>query len=126
MCTANRMEAQFPFVFKGFLTGGTESLLIAAQDQALSTTAMWHVYSAANSPLCRLCGGYDETVEHLISGCSFLAVSQYITRHNNVAKFIHWSLCTKFCLDHYKSICNHCPPTVVENDEVKLLWDFNI
>ena len=87
---------------------------------------MQHVYSAANSPLCRLCGGYDETVEHLVSGCSFLAVSQYITRHNNVAKFIHWSPCTKFGLDHCECSWNHCPPSVVENDKVKLLWDFNI
>ena len=119
-------KLSFLWLLKGFLTGGTEGLLLAAQDQALSTRAMQHVYSAANSPLCRLCGGYDETVEHLVSGCSFLAVSQYITRHNNVAKFIHWSLCTKFGLDHCEFSWNHCSPSVVENDEVKLLWDFNI
>ena len=103
-----------------------ESLLIAAQDQALSTRAMQHIYSTATSPLCRLCGSCDETVEHLVSGCSFLAVSQCITRHNNVAKNIHWSLCTKFGLNHTESSWNHCPPSVIENEEVKLLWDFNI
>ena len=82
-------KLHFLWHFKGFLTGETEGLLIAAQDQALSTRAMQHIYSAATSPLCRLCGSRDETVEHLVSGCSFLAVSQYITRHNNVAKHIH-------------------------------------
>ena len=119
-------KLSFLWLCKGLLTGGTEGLLIAAQDQALSTRAMWHVYFAANSPLCRLCGGYDKTVEHLVSGCSFLAVSQYITRHNNVSKFIHWSLCAKFSLDYCESSWNHYPLSVVENDEVKLLWDFNI
>ena len=68
------------WLFK-LLTRGTEDLLIAVQDQVLSTRAMWHAYSAANLSLCHLCGGYDETVEHLVSGYSFLAVSQYIMRH---------------------------------------------
>ena len=47
-------------------------------------------------------------------------------RHNNVTKYIHWSLCAKFGLDHCDFSCNHCPPSVVENDEVKFLWNFNI
>ena len=72
--------------------------MIAAQDQALSSRAMCYVYSAANSLLCCLCGGYDETVENLVGGCSVLVVSQYITGHNNVVKYIHWSLCTKLAL----------------------------
>ena len=87
---------------------------------------MQHIYSAAISPLCRLCGNCDETVEHLVSGCGFLAVSQYIVRHNNVARHIHWSLCIKFNLDCSESSWNHCPPSIIENDRVKLLWDFNI
>ena len=36
------------------------------------------------------------------------------------------SLCTKFGLGHCEFSWNHCPPSVVENDEVKLSWDFNI
>jgi len=105
--------------FNGFLTGETEGLLIAAQDQALSTRAMQHISSAATSSLCRLCGIYDETVEHLVSGCSFLAVSQYTVRYNNVARHIHWSLRVKFDLNHSESSWNHCPPSVIENDRVK-------
>ena len=29
-------------------------------------------------------------------------------------------------MDHCDFSWNHCPPSVVENDKVKLLWDFNI
>ena len=80
-------KLSFLWVFKGFLTGGIKGLLIAAQDKALSTRAMWHIYSATNLPLCcHLYGGYDATIEYLFSDCEFLAVSQYIMRHNNVAK----------------------------------------
>ena len=53
----------------------------------------------------------------------FLAVSQYITRYNNVANVIRYkrSQCTKFGLDHNESSWNHCPPSGMENDEVKIL-----
>ena len=80
------------WLLKGFLTAETEGFLVAAQDQALSTRAMQHIHSVAVSPLCRLCGSCNETIEHIVSGCSFLAASQYLRRHNNVAKYIHWSL----------------------------------
>ena len=30
---------------------------------------------------CQVCHGHDETVEHLVAGCSFLT-SEYLTRHN--------------------------------------------
>jgi len=80
----------FLWLSKGFLIGEKEGLLIAAQNQALLTRTMQHIYSAATSPLCYLCGNYDETFEHLVSGCGFLAVSQYIIRHNHVARHIHW------------------------------------
>ena len=115
---AELIEQKLSFLWplKGFLTVGTEGLLIVVQDQALSTRATWHVYSAANLPLCGLCRGYNETVKHLVSGCSFLAVSQYITRHPLVTMYRVW----------FGSSWNHCQPSVVENDEVKLLWDFNI
>ena len=68
---------------------------------------------------------HNEMVEHLV-GCSFLVVSQYIVRCNNVARLIHWSLCAKFDLDRSENSWSHCPPSVIENDRVKLLWDFNI
>ena len=80
-------KLNFLWVFKGFLTGETDNLLIAAQDKTLSTGAMWQIYSATNLPLCYLYGGYDETIEYLISDWGFLEVFQYIMRHNNVAKY---------------------------------------
>ena len=31
---------------------------------------------------CRLCGVFNETVEHLVAGCKTIASSEYIARHN--------------------------------------------
>ena len=57
---------------KGELTFETEGLIMAAQDQALSTRALQQVYSGSGDTR-RLCNNQHETVEHLISGCSRLA-----------------------------------------------------
>ena len=31
---------------------------------------------------CRLCGEFNETVEHLVAGCKTIANSEYLARHN--------------------------------------------
>ena len=35
------------------------------------------------SVLCRLCGPYDETVQHLLAGCTVIVGTEYVRRHNN-------------------------------------------
>ena len=44
------------------------------------------------SSLCCLCHSADETIDHLISSCSFIAQSHYKKRHDVVALYIHWKL----------------------------------
>jgi len=46
--------------------------------------------------MCRLCSEHLETVEHLISGRTYLASLQYKHRHNEVAKYFHWFLFSKY------------------------------
>ena len=87
---------------------------------------MQHVYCASSNPQCRLCGTQAETVEHLISGCSQLAGTQYLARHDNVAKYIHWLLCGKYDIQREHNWWKHSPVSVVENECVKILWDFNV
>jgi len=50
----------------------------------------------------------------------------YKRRHGSVAKIIHWALYKTFTLDIFAKYWNHEPQSVVENSQVKLLWDFNI
>ena len=111
---------------KGDLSMETEGFLLAAQDQALRTRALQNVFSPSFSPQCRLCNSQGETVEHLVSGCTQLAGTQYKTRHDNVAKYLHWLLCGKYDIQREHYWWKHSPYSVVENNSVKILWDFNI
>ena len=65
-------------------------------------------------------------MQHLGSGSEKLAQKEYKRRHDNVAKKVHWDLCTKNKLDGMEKWYEHVPEGVVENEEVKLLWDVNI
>ena len=42
---------------------------------------------------CRMCLQHKETVDHIVSGCEVLAKTEYISRHNNAAAYLHWSIC---------------------------------
>ena len=70
--------------------GVEDAMAVSAQDQALRTRALRHVYSNSSTTQCRLCNFQAKTVEHLISDCSRLSGTQYKLRHDNVAKYIHW------------------------------------
>ena len=66
---------------KGNFKRETESLLIAAQNNAIVT---YHIKAridkAQQNRKCRLCGDRDETISHIISKCSKLAQKEYKTR----------------------------------------------
>ena len=46
------------------------------------------------SPKCRMCGGADETVSHIVSECKQLAQNEYKKcRHDKIGAILHWSMC---------------------------------
>ena len=73
-----------------------------------------------------MCGERDESIPHLISECKNLAQKEYNQRHDNIARIVHLELCQKFGLVGEVKWYNHKPAGAVENDRVKILWDFNI
>ena len=112
---------------KGDLKKETEGLLTAAQDQALRTNVMKARIEGANvSPLCRMCGEREETVFHLVCECSKMAQTDYKGRHDKLARVIHWDLCRKHGIAVKEKWWEHVPEKVLEKDDVKVLWDFNI
>lgn len=120
-------EESVRWITAGYMKKGTESLLMAAQEQSLRTRYIKYAIDKANiDPKCRWCGSTNETVQHLIAGCSVLVNSEYKARHNKVASIIHWRLCQKFEIDVHKNWYRHEPHAVIENDKVKILWDVNI
>ena len=112
---------------KGNLKRETESLLIAAENNAIRTNHIKaRLDKTQQNSECRLCGDRNETINHIISECSKLAQKEYKTRHDWVEKVIHWVLCKNFKFDHTNNWYMHNPAAILENDTHKTLWDFNI
>ena len=112
---------------KSNLKPATESLILAAQDQALRTN--WYnsqILNLTANQQCRRCKQHPETIAHIVSGCSELAQGVYLKRHNAVASFIHWKICGNEKLTRHDHWYDHDPQKVVENKDVKVLYDFNI
>ena len=112
---------------KGNLKRESESLLTTAQDNAMRTNHIKaRIDKTQQNSKRRLCGDRDETINHIISECSELALDEYKARHDWVGKVIRWEMWRKFQFDHTNKWYMHNPAPVLENDPHKLLWDLNI
>ena len=81
---------------KGKLKRETESLIIAAQDQAIRAN---YVKATIERPQedhkCRMCKQNNETISQIVNGCPKMAKKEYKKRHDNVARAVHWYLSEK-------------------------------
>ena len=113
---------------RGILKKETEGLLTAAQDQALRTNSIKNRIDKEDvSPMCRLYGEREETVSHNVAECKKLTQREYkMWRHDKVGQVIHWKLCHKFNIPCKDKWYDHDPEGIIENDKVKVLWDFRI
>ena len=112
---------------KGNFKRETESLLIAAQNNAIRTNYIKaRIDKMQQNSKCRLSGDRDETINHIISECSKLAQKEYKTRHDWVGKVIHWEMCKKYKFDYTNKWHTRKPAPVQENNTHKLPWDFDI
>lgn len=120
-------EATMQWIKRGVLKKETEGFIIAAQDQALRTNAIKvKIDKQKGTAMCRLCGEKEETVDHLVSSCSKIAQTDYKGRHDKVAANLHWSLCKQFGFERAQNWYEHRAEKVLENEDYKLLWDFDI
>ena len=110
------------------LKAETEGFIIAAQDQTLST--WWYQRNVLKKPYidpkCRLCGHFDEAIDHLVSGCPELAKTEYIQRHNKAAAHMHWKIFKEFGIEVKDRWYEHEPTTVTEKNNITILWDMPI
>ena len=67
-----------------------------------------------------------KSVQHITSGCETLAQKEYKSRHDNVAKKVHWDIFKKNRLEHSEKWYEHVPEGAAENEDVKILWDISI
>ena len=81
------------------LKGETESFILTAQDQNISTRGYQSRILNNGADLnCRLYTEREETVDHIVSACSTIVNTEYLKRHDRVASLIHWILCRNFNL----------------------------
>ena len=58
--------------------------------------------------------------------CKKLAQKEYKKKHDNVARYIHWLLMEKYGMERSVKWYEHEPESVMESEEVKVLWDFMV
>ena len=111
------------------LKGETEGLLVTAQDQAINTRNYQKVICGQQvESKCRMCLQYEETVDHIVSGCEVLAKTEYISRHNNVAAHLHWSICRDHDIKITDKWYQHEPETVMhsKDNNITIIWHMSI
>ena len=112
---------------RGELKHETESLLCAAQEQALRVNAIkYSINKTSDTPLCRFCNEKTESITHIVSVCSVLAKNQCRKCHDKVETYVHWLLCNRYHLQYSDKWHTHKPQSLQKNGEYKILWDFNI
>jgi hypothetical protein len=77
--------------------------------------------------LCRRCGKELEMIQHITAACEQLAPTEYVKRHDGIAKVIHQKLAEAAELIARKSpYYKYTPANVLENDNFKLYWNHSI
>ena len=111
------------------LKGETEGLLVAAQDQAINTRNYQKVICGQQvESKCRMCSQHEETVDRIVSGCEVLAKTEYISRHNNAAAYLHWSVCKDHDIEITDKWYEHVPENVIHNKDnnITIMWDMPV
>ena len=75
---------------------------------------------------CRLWGDSLENVQHILSGCSALAQTKYLQRHNNAFKILFFEVLRS--LDLFTKVepwfSQVTPKPLYENEHATAFWDF--
>ena len=73
-----------------------------------------------------MCRRADGSIDHIVNGCSKLALKEYKRRHDNLGKIVHWKLARKCNFEAGDKWYENEPESVLENEDYKILLDFSI
>ena len=105
----------------------TKSLIVTAQNQSIRTNLVKaKIDKSQGNSLCRVCRKVDESIDHIVSGCSKLAQKECKRRHDNLGKIVHWKLARKCNFEAGDKWYEHESERVLESEDYKILWDFSI
>jgi hypothetical protein len=84
------IEHSYRWLKSGNIEGETESTIVAAQDQAVSTNYFKNKsWKEEIESKCRLCKEHEKTIDHLTLGCPILVKNEYLMRHDKVCTQLH-------------------------------------
>ncbi|CAD6996044.1 unnamed protein product [Ceratitis capitata] len=105
----------------------TEGTIFAMQDGVVPTrNYVKYVIRDINAPAdkCRRCNSRSETLDHVLAGCTALANSMYLKRHNDIAKIIHMQLAQKYKFHQNKiPYYRYIPESVHEDTSILIYYD---
>ena len=99
--------------------------------EQLTPTKVYTVHktgAAQGDVTCRLCGKSPETLAHVLAGCSALAQSKYLERHNAALKVLFFEMTRDLRLIDSVPPCYSCavPKPVYESSEALAFWDIPV
>ena len=87
-------EQSYHWLKSGEIKRETESTIVAAQDQAISTNYFKNkILKEEIESKYQLCKQHEETIDHLTSRCPILAKNEYLMRHDKVSTHVLHSIC---------------------------------
>ena len=121
-------KASLSWMNSSNLKRATEATICAIQENAVTTKyTQMHIHKTSNDDKCRAYKTEVETTHHIISGCSVLASTKYIERHDKVCRYIHLLLAEKYnLLAEYPQWYQYDPEPFFKNEIVKILWNFPV
>ena len=127
MNSAN-IEASNKWLTNADLFAETEGFLTEIQDQVILTrNYKKYILKQPDIEELRRCGKESETIQHITAACEQLAATEYVKRHDGLAKIIHQKLAEAAELIEDKSpYYKYTPASVLENENLQLYWDRSI
>ena len=120
-------KKSFNWLGGGYITPNCEGYICAAQELALFTKYHEkHILKTSQDDRCRICMKEKETIVHLLAGCDNLARKEYIERHNNVCKYVHYVLCQNYFGMVAQNWFQHMPKEVMVGRDTDITWDQSI
>ena len=119
-------KGSFQWIQNGELQFDEERLLLAAQDQGLTTNGFLKMCGLRQDDKCRFCHTATESTSHLVSGCqTLLADGHYTRRHNKVCTYLHWVICQDKNIPT-QEVWLHTPQPVTATEDITIFYDKEI
>jgi len=104
------IEQSYRWLKSGDIKGETESTIVAAQDQAISTNYFKnYILKEEIESKCWLCKQHEETIDHLTSGRPILEKKEFLMSHDKVCTRLHYSICKALDIENTDKWYTHMP-----------------